>query len=269
MPGVRRPKKGKVKLSTVTPAETGITTATVWPSSFGAAGRSKTSSRTPTQAIAIAPIEDRVALGVAGQPDQAGDEGARRGSRGRRASASAPCAASARSGSRSRRRGRASRFVSGTSEQRQRRPATRKAKRASRLVGSAGIAVEPEGKRHQAPDLAAEVLAARAVAVEDRRDGGGVEQALAGERRGARTSRAKGSQRAAQPGGDRDREALLAAVDDLLAAAAAPAPGAAAASWRSRAPSAGVGSEKANSATSWSRKGTRSSSEWAMLSGRS
>src|SRR5215218_3049259 len=102
-------------------------------------------------------------------------------------------------------------FVSGTSSSAS-SAATRKARPASRSVG---IAVEPEGKRHQAPDLPAQVLAAGAVAVEEARDRGGVEQALAGD--GARRQHLAGErlQRAAQPGGDRDREPLLAAVDDL------------------------------------------------------
>src|SRR4029077_6398631 len=72
----------------------------------------------------------------------------------------------------------ASHLVSGTSSSAS-RPATRKAKRASVSVG---IAVEPEGKRQQPPDLAAEVLAAGAVAVEDRSHRGAVQQALALER---------------------------------------------------------------------------------------
>src|SRR3954452_20416180 len=105
----------------------------------------------------------------------------------------------------------ANRLVSGTSSSAS-SPATRKARSASVLVG---IAVEPEGKRHQAPDLAAEVLLAGAVAVEDRGHGGGVEQPLAGDGRRRQHLPRKGLQRASQPGGDRDREALLATVDDL------------------------------------------------------
>src|SRR4051812_26536005 len=105
----------------------------------------------------------------------------------------------------------ASRLVSGTSSSAS-SPATKKAREAS---ASVGIAVEPEGKRHQAPDLAAEVLPAGFVAVEQRCHGGGVEEALAGDRAGRQDLARERLQRPAQPGGDRDREPLLAAVDDL------------------------------------------------------
>src|SRR3954453_14393245 len=81
---------------------------------------------------------------------------------------------------------------------------------------SVGIAVEPEGKRDQAPDLAAEVLLPGGVAVEDGADSGGVEQPLAADRARRENLAGEGLQRPAQPGGDRNREALLAAVDDLL-----------------------------------------------------
>src|SRR6476659_4697144 len=106
----------------------------------------------------------------------------------------------------------ASHLVSGTSSSAS-RPATRKAKRASVSVG---IAVEPEGKRHQAPDLAAEVLAAGAVAVDDRGHRGRVEQALALERARCQHLASERLQRPAEPSGERNREALLAPGKDLL-----------------------------------------------------
>jgi hypothetical protein len=42
-------------LSTRTPASTGIRAAPIWPSSFGSAGKPRTSSTTPTAAITAAP----------------------------------------------------------------------------------------------------------------------------------------------------------------------------------------------------------------------
>src|ERR1044071_9148140 len=47
--------KGRVRLSTRTPAATGIAAAAIWPTSFGKADSPRTSSTTPTAAIAIAP----------------------------------------------------------------------------------------------------------------------------------------------------------------------------------------------------------------------
>ena len=62
-----------MRLSTRTPARTGISAAAIWPISFGSAGRPRTSSTTPTAAIATRAEQDRAALAVAGQPDPAGD----------------------------------------------------------------------------------------------------------------------------------------------------------------------------------------------------
>ena len=83
MPGSRRPKKGKVKLSTVTPAETGIDDRDVWPSSFGAAGEVEDVVEEADQAIATAPIRIAWLSAVVGQPDQPGDEDAGEDRRGR------------------------------------------------------------------------------------------------------------------------------------------------------------------------------------------
>ncbi|MEZ5074489.1 MAG: hypothetical protein R2691_06610 [Solirubrobacterales bacterium] len=54
-PGSTPPTNGSVKTSTVTPAETGMTAATTWPTSFRSGGRSKMSSIIPTIEITIAP----------------------------------------------------------------------------------------------------------------------------------------------------------------------------------------------------------------------
>ena len=87
---------------------------------------------------------------------------------------------------------------------------------------------------------------------------GRVEEALARERLGREDLAREGHQLPAQPGGDRDREALLPAADDLLGEQrrdrAAQQPllrEAAHLAAASAAPSA-------NSATRWSRNGTRS-----------
>ena len=56
------PMNGSVVTSTRTsPQTTGIRAAPIWPSSFGSAGRSKTSSTTPSAVIAVAPTQDRPA----------------------------------------------------------------------------------------------------------------------------------------------------------------------------------------------------------------
>ncbi len=54
-PGSTPPTNGSVKTSTVTPALTGMTAATTWPTSFTSGGRSKMSSAIPTIAITTAP----------------------------------------------------------------------------------------------------------------------------------------------------------------------------------------------------------------------
>ena len=59
-PGSTRPRKGSVKLSTVTPEATGMIAAAICPSSLRPAGRSTRSSMTPTAVITIAPA--RIAL---------------------------------------------------------------------------------------------------------------------------------------------------------------------------------------------------------------
>src|SRR5829696_6238290 len=100
---------------------------------------------------------------------------------------------------------RATRSVTGT-RSRARIPATRKAKRASRLVG---IAIEPEGEGHQPPDLTAQVLLTGAVAVDQRGDRRRVEAALAGERRRRQHLAGIALQRAPEPGPEGDGEHLL------------------------------------------------------------
>ena len=54
--GSTPPTNGSVNALTVTPADTGMIVAPIWPRSLSPAGRSKMSSITPTSAIATAPI---------------------------------------------------------------------------------------------------------------------------------------------------------------------------------------------------------------------
>src|SRR6185503_4320827 len=77
------------------------------------------------------------------------------------------------------------------------------------------VAVKPHRQRHQAPDLATQVLAAGEMAVEHPGHRGGVEAALALQRLRREHLASVVAERTAQPGGQGNREALLATPHDL------------------------------------------------------
>ena len=126
------------------------------------------SSITPTAAISDRAGEDRPRLRVPGKPDHARGENPGEIARPPSLGVAKTCRLALAGWSIAPMR-RASRSVSGDQQPGEDAPATRKCEeRRSRLL-SAGVAVEPEAEGHQAPDLAAEVLLRRDVAVEQRR----------------------------------------------------------------------------------------------------
>ena len=142
-------------------------------------------------------------------------------------------------------------------------PATRSLRRAAPCPDT--VAIVPERERQQAPDLAAVVLAALDVGVEQGANRVGPEPPLpldCGRRKHVPRERLEV---AAQPGRGGDREPLLAAVRRSRAGAASPPPCATGASSRSPRTFIDRGRASASSATAWSQNGTRASSECAML----
>src|SRR4051794_31999734 len=93
-------------------------------------------------------------------------------------------------------------------------PASRKAKSASSVSGGC-IPIKPEGEGHQAPDLPAQILASRAVRVQQGTHRRRIEAALAVQGLLREDVPRERLQRTSQPGRQRYREPLLAAMDDL------------------------------------------------------
>ncbi len=213
--------------------------------------------------------QDRPRLGVPGQPDQRRDERPRRGSPARPASASAPRAENAVLGDVDRADPARQAVVSGTrssvSDPREEEGEERfdRGRHGSRLVR---VPVEPEREGDQAPELAAEVLAARAVAVEQR-----------GDRRpgraspGAPASPAESTSRAKPCSGPRSQAATgiekpcLGPRRICLRQQRRQRPPQQPLLGQRRAPSAASPGRARSRRPRLSRKGTRSSSEWAML----
>ena len=87
-----------------------------------------------------------------------------------------------------------------------------------RRFGGAAALHLPQKRFHhgQGPQSGAVVALARLVLVEQRGDRAGVEQARFAQHRPQQIVAQAPAQRAAKPGGERDREALLRAVEDFL-----------------------------------------------------